>query len=113
MQTLLGDPNESVMTRLKKESGEFILLGVILLSLFPAFLLDTVRFSNRFVGPIARLRRGLRELGENREAEKMIFRDSDFWTDVAGEYNQVREIIQSQSEEIEKLKRKLEAAPVE
>lgn len=108
LQTLLGDPNLSVMERMQQEIGEFVFLGIILLSLFPAFMLDTVRFSNRFVGPIARLRGALRELGENQEARPLQFRDADFWADVATEFNQVNEIVADQKRKIEELETKLE-----
>ena len=60
-----------------------------MLCLFPAFALDTVRFSNRFVGPITRVRRCLRELGTTGETERITFRDDDFWAEMAEEFNAV------------------------
>ncbi len=108
MQTLLGDPAKSVLDRLKFELGEFMFIGMILLALFPAFMLDTIRFSNRFVGPIVRLRRHIRELGSEKNTDHCTFRDNDFWTEVAAEYNSVADLVKRQREEIENLKRQLQ-----
>jgi len=64
-----------------------------MLALFPAFMLDTIRFSNRFVGPIARVRRHLRQLGEG-NTERCSFRDNDFWSELANEFNSVAERVE-------------------
>ncbi len=107
LKTLLGDPSEPIMQRMVSESSEFIFLGVILISLFPAFMLDTIRFSNRFVGPIARLRRVLRELGNNDDVTVVKFRESDFWADVANDFNKAAALCKQQREEIAELKGQL------
>ena len=90
LQALLGDPGLPLTTRLANEAREFLLIGIIIAVLFPAFLLDTIRFSNRFVGPISRLRRQMRELGETGETPVLRFRDNDFWMELAEEFNAVR-----------------------
>ena len=105
-QTLLGDPTKTVGDRLRLETGEFILMGIVMISLFPAFMLDTIRFSNRFVGPIARFRRHLREL-KNGETNHCSFRNNDFWAELADEYNEVADLVASQNEEINRLKNEL------
>ena len=111
MQALMGDPNLPMIERIQDEAGEFVFLGIILLSLFPAFMLDTIRFSNRFVGPIARLRRVLRELGDEKEdVEVLKFRDSEFWAEVAGDFNKVSDIVRNQRDEITRLRHELEDA---
>jgi len=100
LQAMLGDPAYSLTTRLKSEMGEFVFMGVILLALFPAFMLDTIRFSNRFVGPIARLRRHLRQLG-NGDTDRCQFRENDYWAEMASEFNDVAVMVETQREEIE------------
>lgn len=94
MQALLGDPAQSMSQRIAQKSGDMMLLGVVLLAIFPAFLLDTIRFSNRFAGPIVRLRRGLRELAENGTTNDLAFRDEDFWIEMANEFNRVKSIVE-------------------
>ncbi len=89
-----------------------LLIGVVMLALFPAFALDTIRFSNRFVGPIARLRRYMRELADGENITTLAFRDNDFWSEVADEFNQVVELVQEQAAEIEQLKQKVTSTTV-
>ena len=103
LQTLLGDSNLSVMDRLKHQVGEFVFFAIVMAALFPAFMLDTIRFSNRFVGPIARLRRHLRQLSEG-DTSECAFRGDDFWKDMAKEFNHVAELVESQQQEIQRLK---------
>lgn len=107
LQTLLGDPSLSLFQRVQNEIGEFTFMGIVMLSLFPAFMLDTIRFSNRFVGPIARVRRHLRQLAKG-ETERCTFRDNDFWSDLADDFNGAAELVEAQKAEIEELKAKLE-----
>ena len=107
LQTLLGDPSKTIGQRVSTQMGEFIFIGLVLLALLPAFMLDTIRFSNRFVGPILRLRRHLRELGNDLNTEPCAFRDNDFWAELANEYNVVANLIKNQQEEIAELKTQL------
>jgi hypothetical protein len=112
LQTLLGDPAKTIGDRIRLEIGEFTLMAIVMFSLFPAFMLDTIRFSNRFVGPIGRLRRSLRELAQG-SAEHCTFRNSDFWSGMANEFNTVADMVKSQKDEIESLKAKLKETGVE
>ncbi|MEL7499409.1 MAG: hypothetical protein AAFN77_17520 [Planctomycetota bacterium] len=103
LQTLLGDPSLSIMERMQQQMGEFVFFAIVMVAMFPAFMLDTIRFSNRFVGPIARVRRHLRQLSEG-DTSACAFRGDDFWTDMADEFNKVADLVKSQQEEIERLK---------
>ena len=103
LQTLLGDPNISVMERFKEQLGEFTLFAIVMIALFPGFMLDTVRFSNRFVGPVGRLRRHLRQLSRGDTAD-CNFRGDDFWIEVAAEFNDVANLVKTQQEEIAQLR---------
>ncbi|MEO1496717.1 MAG: hypothetical protein AAFV43_06160 [Planctomycetota bacterium] len=64
---------------------------IILLSLAPLFVYDAVKLSNKFTGPVMRLRRGLRELASGESAEPMQLRDGDFWQDLASDFNAVND----------------------
>lgn len=55
--------------------------------LLPIVLIDVLRMSNRFVGPVVRLRTALKELAEGRPAQPLNFRDDDFWRDMATDFN--------------------------
>ena len=110
MQMLLGDPNKTVVERMTSPGSGLVLIGVIMLALFPAFALDTIRFSNRFVGPVARLRKFMRDLNDGERVPALAFRDNDFWSEVADEFNTISQRVQNQDREIEELKQKLAEA---
>ncbi|MEM9410183.1 MAG: hypothetical protein AAGA30_03665 [Planctomycetota bacterium] len=110
LKTLLGEPSLSFSQRFTNELSEFTYLGVVFAAIFPAFMLDTIRFSNRFVGPITRLRQRLNELADNGETNDVEFRENDFWQEIAAEFNAVNELIRSQKKTIENLQIELDQA---
>jgi hypothetical protein len=64
--------------------GPFLLVLVFLL---PVFIIDTIKLSNRFAGPVYSLRRAMRELVQGKTPRKLKFRKHDFWHDLADDYN--------------------------
>ncbi|TWT86834.1 hypothetical protein Mal64_36640 [Pseudobythopirellula maris] len=57
--------------------------------LAPAFIYDSIRLSNRFAGPIYRLRTATHKLAEGGAPEKIEFRGADFWQELAVDFNRV------------------------
>ena len=55
--------------------------------LLPLVILDMIRLSNRFAGPLLRLRRSMRALAHGEHVEPIEFRDGDFWQEFANEFN--------------------------
>lgn len=55
--------------------------------LLPLLIVDMLRLSNRFVGPLFRLRRSMRALARGEHVEPIEFRGGDFWQEVAEEFN--------------------------
>lgn len=64
--------------------GPFLLVLVFLL---PVFVVDTIKISHRFAGPIFALRRAIREVADGKQARKINFRRHDFWHELANDYN--------------------------
>jgi len=72
--------------------------------LLPLVILDIIRFSNRFVGPLLRLRRSMRALARGEYVEPIEFRGNDFWYDFADEFNALRaRILQLSAEKESKI----------
>ncbi len=69
--------------------------------LLPVVIGDIIRISNRFVGPLLRLRRSMRALARGEYVEPIEFRGNDFWYDFADEFNAVRARIMQLSAEKE------------
>ena len=59
------------------------------LLILPAVLWDLTRMSNRFVGPIYRLRRSMNSLANGDEVTPVFLRDGDYWFDFAEDFNRV------------------------
>lgn len=79
-------------------------LLLVMFILMPIFLRDTLQLSNRFAGPMYRLRTALGEVAGGDEGGKIKFRDGDFWLEVADDYNLVHEqlqILKSRNAELE------------
>jgi hypothetical protein len=57
--------------------------------MLPLLLLDVVRVSHRFAGPMYRLRNALRDVADGKQVAPIKFREGDFWCDMADEFNRV------------------------
>lgn len=68
--------------------GPFLLVVAFLL---PAYVVDTIKLSHRFAGPIFSLRRALTEVASGAKARRLKFRANDYWKDLADQYNAVLE----------------------
>lgn len=65
------------------------LVLILMVAMMPSFLLDTVKLSHRFAGPISRLKSGLSDLAEGREVQQINLRKNDFWGELASDFNRV------------------------
>jgi hypothetical protein len=66
---------------------ELSVIGAMLL--LPMILLDILRLSHRWVGPIFRLRSSLQALSRGACVPPIRFREGDFWQELAGDFNVV------------------------
>lgn len=55
----------------------------------PVIVWDLLRLSHRFVGPMIRLRNAMRDLADGKQVHPISFRDGDFWSEFAEEFNRV------------------------
>ena len=79
----------------------FLPFFIITAALIPAFVWDTLKLSHRFAGPIMRLRNALKDIKEGRAVAPLKFRDSDFWQEIASNFNDVMRLKNLQAEEVE------------
>jgi len=68
-------------------------IPAIFFSLFmlPIALLDAIYFTNRIAGPLFSFRRTLRQLVTTGEAEPVRFREHDYFSDLATNFNLFRD----------------------
>jgi hypothetical protein len=79
-------PFESHMHALK---ADFAPAAIGSLLLLPVVLIDVLRLSNRFTGPMFRVRRTMNLLAQGEPVPPLKFRDGDFWMEFAGDFNAV------------------------
>ncbi len=73
-----------------------IRLAIGALLVLPLVIYDMLRLSNRFAGPIFRMRRTLRNVAANGAIENVQLRDGDYWGDFAEELNAALALLDSQ-----------------
>jgi nitrogen fixation/metabolism regulation signal transduction histidine kinase len=84
---VITDPFRPLSAHIKEvwwTHGPFLLVAAFML---PSYVIDTIKLSHRFAGPIFSLRRAIREVAAGQPARKLKFRGRDFWQDLAGDYN--------------------------
>jgi len=92
---VLTNPFQSINEHFGKmwwTHGPFLLVMVFLL---PVFVLDTIKFSNRFAGPIYRLRETICSIAGGDPPPRLKFRDFDFWHGLAEDFNRMVDRLKS------------------
>jgi hypothetical protein len=59
--------------------------------LLPLLIFDALKVTNRFAGPLFRLRRNLQRFAEGKDVGPTRFRETDFWPDLAEQIDQLIE----------------------
>lgn len=85
MVDTLSRPHSSMSEHFETIWSHHWLLFVLATLLLPLALLDALRLSNGFVGPVSRLRRELERHAARPDINFAKFRKSDFWGDLANE----------------------------
>lgn len=62
---------------------------VVMAFLLPVFVVDTIKLSSRFAGPMHRLRGSIRSIADGNPPVQLVFRKGDFWGDVAEDFNRM------------------------
>lgn len=85
-------PMSDHASSLWRTQGPFLL---VLIFMLPVFVVDTIKLSHRFAGPIFRLRSTIRSLAMGGDFVPLKFRDYDFWQGMAADFNHMVEQLQS------------------
>jgi nitrogen fixation/metabolism regulation signal transduction histidine kinase len=72
---------------------------VVLLSLLPAIVYDSIRISNRFIGPLIRLRTAMQEVAQDETMEPLRCRRNDFAEDFFIAFNEMLERVNQLEED--------------
>lgn len=91
LMQFLGDPTIGFEAYVAGLSRYWVPTLMAFGAMLPIAGLHLVRFTHRFVGPIVRLRRLMRELADGKTIQPVKFREKDYWQDLAEEFNRVAE----------------------
>lgn len=97
IEVFLRDPETSLVDSFVLSLQKHSLMFVLMIAIMPAFLYDTVKMSNRFAGPISRLKYGLSALASGEKVEEINFRKGDFWGELAEDFNKVAQRVQTKT----------------
>jgi len=60
---------------------------LVLIALIPIYVRSTIKLSHRFTGPIHQLRGAIQSITEGKPTARLKFRNSDYWQELAEEFN--------------------------
>jgi hypothetical protein len=86
---ILNSPAEPFLIHATAMWQQYGPVAIASLLLLPILIVDIVGLSNRFAGPIYRLRRSIQQLANGEPAAPVKLRDNDFWVDFAEDFNRV------------------------
>lgn len=107
---LTGDPARPLSNQILDIAAANFWPFLTLIAMLPMFLVDTVRLSSRFAGPMVRLRRQMERLAKENDTAPIHFREGDFWIAAADQYNGVVDRFMIQEERIAELEQQLAEA---
>jgi hypothetical protein len=96
-------PSSVVINRTLLAFGPSLIAAVLLL---PVILFDALRFSNKFAGPMHRLRREVKRLADGDSYAPIDFRKGDFWYDLAQEFNRLADKLERLEGPVSEITRK-------
>lgn len=94
LELFLGDPELSLAGHLEVLWGKYAFFVILMVFILPTFVYDSMKLSNRFVGPVMRLRESIRNLAQGEKVGELKFRENDFWRELSDDFNVVAQHMQ-------------------
>jgi hypothetical protein len=95
-----SDPLTPFHVHLARANQLLVPVGACYLMLLPMVIFDMMKLTNRFAGPVLRLRRCLQELSRGEFQGELRFRDGDYWQELADDFNRVAHVMRQQQAEL-------------
>lgn len=96
LECFLGEPSLGLGGHLGVIWQKYGFFFLLMMAIIPSFIYDTLKLSNRFAGPMVRLKESIRQVADGQPAQPIKFRDGDFWSDVSDEFNRMVQRIDEQ-----------------
>jgi hypothetical protein len=91
---LLGDVTTPLVKRSQDAALDAGVLLVVFVLLLPYFIYDSLKTTNRFSGPVYRLRRTMQAIASGARFQPLQLRQGDYWHDLAADFNHMVERLQ-------------------
>ena len=99
MEYFSGEPGLTFGEHLALVWEKYAFFFLLMLATLPTFLYDTMKMSNRFAGPIMRLKSALNRLAEGQQVDNLTFRMGDFWGELSSDFNRVADKVRQEAPE--------------
>ncbi|TWU41234.1 hypothetical protein Q31b_26730 [Novipirellula aureliae] len=86
---LFESPDADWNATIRATFQRFFPFFIITMALIPAFVLDTLKLTHRFAGPLLRFRAALADVSAGHSVAPLVFRNNDFWQKLAADFNSV------------------------
>ncbi|HEX4129612.1 MAG TPA: hypothetical protein VHZ24_06185 [Pirellulales bacterium] len=96
--SIFCDPEATAGEHVRRLAAYFVPALAVGLVLLPVVIVDCITLSNRFLGPLVRLRGSIRRLATDDHVMPLHFRESDFWHEFAVEYGELVERVERMKE---------------
>lgn len=93
-QVFLSNSSESVVSNFQRLVNHCEPALLAALAILPVILLDCLRVTSKFAGPLVRLRQEIRNLADGEPAEQLRFRKNDLCHELTDEFNRLVEHLQ-------------------
>jgi len=90
----LVEPDRLLVAHVAPVWNQYWPMLITMTLLLPFLLYDALRVTNRFAGPMFRLRRELQRYEEGSDIRPIKFRDKDFWQDLADQTSRLVQRVQ-------------------
>jgi hypothetical protein len=95
-QVYLAGGSSPDFFKLKQVLTRFEPALIAALCILPVIMLDCLRVTSKFAGPLVRLRKEMRNLADGKEVEALEFRKNDLYDDLTYEFNRLVEQVEKQ-----------------
>ncbi len=89
LEFFLGDPSLTLAGYASVLWNKYAFFVILMLAILPTFVYDSMKLSNRFAGPVLRLRESIHLLAKGEQVTQLSFRENDFWRELSEDFNVV------------------------
>jgi nitrogen fixation/metabolism regulation signal transduction histidine kinase len=91
VESLTAHESNNTVEHLQSALSRHLFFFIVLATMLPLFVMDMVRISHRFSGPLLRIRQSFRTVANGGTFQPIRLREKDFLQDLTDDYNRMME----------------------